>query len=447
MSFPFLICINCEKEKDDDSFLLLGLKDEKNLNKNNLEISNSDINQNVSTNNFLEIIDYPYSLNNNQIENNNDNNIPEQVYIPIKTENIKRNKIDDFDDDLLDIKPPKLFKAPCKDINNNNKDNKLTYLDKKDDIIPTENNNNVGNEVHSFLKLNSNNSESYINNDNSIMNNKILLTNYYKNFQNNHNQQNENSNIEKDKKEIDTNNNINTNNTNINKFTGLKVDYPYPDTHGFFLKSNEKTLLTNIPANNNVLNSNTKNSKNGEKRVEKKLFLKKIKNKVSGQKNKDKNYFFPSDFKKPKNKAKSNYNVNIDKIKDNLNKEKKNTKIKDIELKNQLFKKKKKLTFNSLGNFNNKFDLKFRTSNDDINMIFNQTEINKCHNSNNIYLENIINKKFNARNKSLFKFYFEKRKITNTSCITRMANQTKFYSSKSYTNPFIKPYDFKKNNI
>ena len=92
MSFPFLICINCDKEKNDDSFLLLGLKDEKNLNKNNLDnsnlMSNSDINANNSTNNYLEIIEYPYSLNNNQIENNNDNNISEQVYIPIKTETI-----------------------------------------------------------------------------------------------------------------------------------------------------------------------------------------------------------------------------------------------------------------------------------------------------------------------------------------------------------------------
>lgn len=446
MSFPFLICINCEREKDDDSFLLLGLKNEKNLNKNNLEysnLSNSHINPNISTNNYLEIIEYPYSLNNNQDENNNDNNISEQVYIPIKTENIKRNKIEDFDDDLLDIKPPKLFMAPYKDKKVINQENKLTYLDKKDDKTSTENNNNINNEVHSFLKLNSNNSESYINNDNSIMNNKILLTNYYKNSQNNHSQQNEQSNIDKDKKEIEISNinDINTSNSNINKFIGLKVDYPFPDTHGFFLKSNEKTSLIN----NNELNSNKNNSNDGENRVEKKLFFKKMKKKVSFQKNKNKKNYFPFEFKKPKNKAKSNYNVTIDKIKVNFIKKK--TKIKEIELKNQLLKKKKRLTFNSLGNFNNKFDLKFKTRSDDINMFFNQTEKNKLHNSSNIYLNNIINKKINARNKSPFKFYCKKRKIINTSYISRMANENKIYSSKTYTNPFVKPYDYKKNNI
>ena len=458
MSFPFLICINCDKEKNDDSFLLLGLKDEKNLNKNNLDnsnlMSNSDINANNSTNNYLEIIEYPYSLNNNQIENNNDNNISEQVYIPIKTETIKRNIIEDFDDDLLDIKPPKLFVAPNKDNKDNNQENKIVYNDKNKYKIPMENNNIINNEVNSFIKVNSNNSESYINNDNSIINNKILLTNYYKNAQNknNNDQQNDQSNVEKDKKEIETSNINDINNSNIknnNKFVGLKIDYPFPDTHGFYLKSNEKSPSINLPANNNDLNSNKKSLKDGENgRNRKNLFLKKMKNKVSGQKNKNKNYFFQSDFKKPKNKAKSNYNVNIDKIKANLVKEKKNARIKDIELKNKMFKKKKKLTFNSLSNFNNKYDLKFRTSNDETIMFFNQTEINKLHNSNNIFLKNIINKKINMRYKNIFKSYYEKRKITNTFNISRVANQSNIYSSKNYTNPFITPYDYlKKINI
>ena len=41
MSFPILICTNCDKEKDDDNFLLLGLTPkEKGKSKNNYIDSN-----------------------------------------------------------------------------------------------------------------------------------------------------------------------------------------------------------------------------------------------------------------------------------------------------------------------------------------------------------------------------------------------------------------------
>ena len=110
MSFPLLICSNCEKDVNNDSFLLLRYNNEKELK----EVSFTD--NNNSTNNYLEIIDYPYSLNNNQLESNNENDLSEQIYYPAKTEEKKiERKFDDFDDDLLDIKPPKLFTKVNKD--------------------------------------------------------------------------------------------------------------------------------------------------------------------------------------------------------------------------------------------------------------------------------------------------------------------------------------------
>ena len=107
-------------------------------------------------------------------------------------------------------------------------------------------------------------------------------------------------------------------------------------------------------------------------------------------------------------------------------------------------KKKKKLTFNSLSNFNTRFDLKAKKTSDDVSAFFNQTENHKFKKSNNFLLESLINKKINARNKNIFKSYLENRKKLNKSHIYRAANQTNIFSTKSYTNPFIEVYDYKK---
>ena len=444
MSFPLLICSNCEKDVNNDSFLLLRYNNEKELK----EVSFTD--NNNSTNNYLEIIDYPYSLNNNQLESNNENDLSEQIYYPAKTEEKKiERKFDDFDDDLLDIKPPKLFTKVNKDKIEEKKEVsqpiKTEPEEPKDKILKIEVNNYFSNELNNDKKMYSNKSESLINNDNSIMNNKLLLTNYKKNSSNNNEKKENVEKIENNKNEIITRNltDIN-NNINDNKIIGLKVDYPCPDTDSLYFKSNRKFSLNtkdnkNIKESKNKKNEKDKDKENEIKGEEKKLFSKKIK-KFQKEKDNNSKKIIEYDIKKPKNKALSNYNVSIDKIKANFDK----NKIKNNNIKNQMIKNKKKLTFNSLSNFSNRFNLKQKKISDDVSAFFNQTENYKFQKSNNILLQSIINKKINARNKNIFKSYFESNKKINKSHYSRAFNQTTIFNTKTYTNPFLKVFDYKK---
>ena len=448
MSFPLLLCTNCEKQKeDDDDFLLLGLKNQKGFLKNNFSNSNgfSFSDNNNSTNN-LEIIEYPYSSEINQTEGNNNDKISEQVYQPVKTDFVKVKKQNlDYDDDLLDIKPPKLFietnKNEINDINEiphlktepTNKVENNLYKDNNFDIIRHD--------VNAHVKMSSNNSESLINNDNSIMNNKILLNNYYLNSQNNKNLQDNFQKIQNVHKKVGTDdlNNINntTNNNNI-KIIGVKVDYPCPDTNSFYLNNNtnEKTSLKNKDTEEV---SNKKKSIIAESEInEKKLFLEKMKKNVLS-KNYIKKSFNKIDKIKPKIKGKkSNINVNIDILNINFQKKKKNSNIKNNNNNNNITIK-KKLTFNTLSNFNSRFKLKVKHSNDEITF-FNQTENFQLQKTNNFLLKNILNKKINDKTQNLFKSFLERRKIGKISSISRVANKTTINTSNTFTNPFIKTY-------
>ena len=449
MSFPLLLCTNCEKQKEeDDDFLLLGLKNEKGLFKNNFSNSNAlsfSDNNNNSTNNNLEIIEYPYSSENNQVEENNNDKIEEHVYQPVKTDFVKVKKQSlDYDDDLLDIKPPKLFTEPNKDETNDVPHLKTEPTNKFENNLYKDNNfSNFKHEGNNHVKMYSNtNSESLINNDNSIMNNKILLTNYYINLQNNKNLP---ENLDKmqteHKKEIANDINIVNNINNItncnNKIIGVKVDYPCPDTNSFYINNNnEKTSLKN-----NIEESNKKNEKIKENEInEKKLFLEKMKQKVVS-KNYIKKSFNKLDKAKPKIKGKkSNFNVNIDIININLEKKKKNSFTND----NNFKKTRKKLTFSSLSNFDNRFNLRSKNSNDNLSTFFNQTENFQFQKTNNFLLKNILNKKINERKKVISKTFLEKRKIDNTISISKIANQTTINSTNPSINPFLKTYQPKK---
>ena len=441
MNFPFLVCTNCEKDVNNDSFLLLRYNNEKELK----EVSFTD--NNNSTNNYLEIIDYPYSLNNNQLESNNENDLSEQIYYPAKTEEKKiERKFDDFDDDLLDIKPPKLFTKVNKDKIEEKKEVsqpiKTEPEEPKDKILKIEVNNYFSNELNNDKKMYSNKSESLINNDNSIMNNKLLLTNYYKNYTVNCEIPDDVNKIKKNDKESISRNftDINNNNNSNNKIIGLKVDYPRPDTDSLYFASNTKQSLNILEAEKKQENTNKTIHKVNEKKEEKKLFLKKI-NKIHKDKDNKTKKIIEFNLTKPKTKTLSTYNANIYKLKSKF--EKKN-KMKNNNDKKQIIEKKKKLTFNSISNFSNRFNLKSKKTSDDVSAFFNQTENYKFTKSNNFLLESIINKKINARNKNIFKSYFENRNIVNKSYIYRAANQTNIFSTKSYTNPFLEVFDYKK---
>ena len=435
MSFPILICTNCDKEKDDDNFLLLGLTPkEKGKSKNNYIDSNlvSFSDNNNSTNNYLEIIEYPYSSNNNQVENDNDNKIKETIYKPVITEIAqKKKKLIDYDDDLLDIKPPKLFTEQCEDEKSEIKNIKIENENKSVKNIPIEN--NYKNESHE--KMDSNISESLINDDNNIMNNKILLSNYYLNSQSrkktlNHMEKIKSNQIKEETKTINDINNLTNSN---NKKIELKINYPFPDTNSPPLNYNKNISLKKENIKKEEIKKSEKTKLNENK--EKNLFHKKIKNKIE-EKNINKK-ISKFNFIKPKNKAKSFNNFNIDIIKNNFRKKKEGT---NYDFKNRIIKKKNISNLNDLSNYGKKFNLKSKNSNDEINSFFTKTESYNFGKSNNILLINLLHKKINDRNKKNLKTFLEKRKKENTSYLSRIENQSRIYSSKTYINPFIKAY-------
>ena len=128
----------------------------------------------------------------------------------------------------------------------------------------------------------------------------------------------------------------------------------------------------------------------------------------------------------------------------NFAKERKNISLKDNkEFTNLTIKKRKKLTFNSLSNFENRFNLRMKkTSN--ISTFFNFTETFKIKKSNNLLLKNILDKKINEKNKNIFKSFFEKKKKNYKSYLSRIDNKSSIISSTTYTNPFITTYKHKR---
>ena len=94
---------------------------------------------------------------------NKENDSIKQMYYQIETNNIKKEKnFEDFDDYLLDIKPPKLFIEPY---NNKADNNQLFEIEPKckkeiNKLVKKENSFNINPKEH--IKMNSNNSESLI---------------------------------------------------------------------------------------------------------------------------------------------------------------------------------------------------------------------------------------------------------------------------------------------
>ena len=127
MNFNFFICNTCENEEEDANLLIFGSKKQNILIKNNKKkintkslISSSD--NNNSTSNYLEIIEYPYNFNN--IDSND--YVPDPLPPLEKSNNKKKKGLNNDDDFLAGIKPPKLFSEGTKD----NKVNKEILVNK-----------------------------------------------------------------------------------------------------------------------------------------------------------------------------------------------------------------------------------------------------------------------------------------------------------------------------
>ena len=411
MNIQFLICSNCEKEKYDDEFIFLDNIKHKNIFKKeeiDLNYQSSSCNNN-STDNVLEIIEYPYSLNNNVtlLEDKPTINYP------------PKKEIKKYDDDSDDIKAPKLLSEGNKEEKNPNNANKKN--------------------VH--IKMNSTNSESLINNDNSIMQNKALLLNYYKNSEIINN--NKINNLIKKENKYDSPKKIINNETNnskniiTNKIIGIKVDYPCPDTNSFSpLFSNEA-----INKKNEI---KIKKQKKIEKK-EKKFFLKKIKNKdkLRSECN-DEKKSLEIKFKKQKSKANSNNTINIDKI--NVKSIKNETKnLKENYNKNLMINEKKNFTFYSFSNLGNIYNLRGNKSNyNKKNWLYKSECV--YPKSNNFFIKSIL---YNKNNQKVGKDFrkLNKKASLNVTHSSNIINQSHVYSSKTYINPFIKHLNYKNKNI
>ena len=173
-------------------------QEEKN-NPDNLLLSTND-NNNSSYN--LEIIDYPYSSN--------------------------------FNDDKTVT-----MNSACKNINTKNKTNILINNYNPQKILKEERNNSIKLFNYDFYNSSSNSSSGIINNEDSVIQNKMLLNAYYQNYNNfNPNNINNKNNIP-NKKQIKYNfqkNKIKGKKIKDNTLE-IKVEYPNPDSQEFLSKS------------------------------------------------------------------------------------------------------------------------------------------------------------------------------------------------------------------
>ena len=107
-----------------------------------------------------------------------------------------------------------------------------------------------------------------------------------------------------------------------------------------------------------------------------------------------------------------------------------------------LKKKKKKVTFRSLLNFENKYNLSFKHTMDKEHTSFFK-EQNQRPKLNNLDLKNILNNNINDKSKHI-KTSMTTKKFKGISHISKIANLNNSISSQNYQNPFKNIYKRKK---
>lgn len=274
MNIKNYICINCEAEKEDNSYLFFkqrNLKEIKEVHKaknthiNKKSIVSTTDNYN-SMNNDLEIIEYPYSFTNNEYSP-----IPHASSSQVGAETKK--KFLKYENYINKISPL---------IVGNNKENKYPKnfnlieanleIQKLNELREIMINNNENNNTD---RKETPNNSSLINNDDSIMNHKAFIDNYNSNTL-------KNKNIKIIKNE---NNIINHSKKMSNKINEVKVDYPCPDSNFFMQNSNllntnsnkEKSIIRQIQSQKDVNNKiETKQNDIKDKKIKVKLSSKNI---------------------------------------------------------------------------------------------------------------------------------------------------------------------------
>ena len=436
MNFKLFLCINCQKEEENDNFFTFLPKNLNGIYKNN----NSNINKkyilsssdNNSTNN-LEIIEYPYS--NNYIDNNY--YIPELPAPEVKS-NIKKNKYE-YDDLLDKIKTPKLYNEVRKDnkIENNILQNKKEDERNKEIIIIDD----VNGQRNISLK------DSLIEKNDVIQNNKELLINFTPNYNSNLHYYPNNEQNDKNEK-YNNNNNKNSNNNNR-----VKVDYPCPDIDNFIIKKFNGTNINNlenleIDENYSFKDIENKNNKEKEKIFIDQKIIKKNRKEISSK-----------TYKNVKNEKILNSNKCVKKIDKKKNGNLEEKKIFKIKLNKNKCKIKKKIKYLDNTNKNSRLITSLKIIDNNIskegikNEIKNRSILSKSRSRylSNAFLGNLLLNKKNLKFRNTYENIVEKRKkniqLNNSTNIKINNNQNKIYCSKTYINPFSLKYIKNQKNL
>ena len=300
MNFKFLICNNCDKDKE-DSILSFEDKVLKDFFKNN----NTDINiksilsssdNNIAANNNLEIIEYPYNYNNSQDDYNNE--IPSFIPSPEKSNDLIKKTLNKEDSFYETIKPPKLYN-----------ESKNEFKDIKE---PKERKENFMNSS-SHIKQHSKESLSLIQYEDSIVQNKALLTKYYSNFHKGLNNYNNNiiinNEINKDNINEKKNDIINKNN-NMDNFNNNETNKINKNNDNKKIKKyNNINNNKNNKNNNNETNKNNNSNETNKSITNNKNYNKKTSNKINNNiKSFDSNNIKINISKKVENNNKNNIN-------------------------------------------------------------------------------------------------------------------------------------------
>ena len=494
MNFNELICNNCENEKE-NSFLFFEGKDSKDLIKNkntNINIKSllSSSDNNNSTNN-LEIIEYPYIYNCNENEDDNpeptpraddennskkkDNNINEPQYKEPQYRETQYREPQYKEPEYKEpqyrepeykepqyrepqYKEPQYKEPQYKEPQYKEPQKKETFVYETPKICnqSTENNNNMtkNKEVHnvSHNKQNSKESSSLINIEDTLIQNKVLLTDYYTNMNNKilntesiH--ENNSHNASLDKKE-----DINSN-SNIQNISEIKVKYPNPDINIINQEIDNKNLGNEFKnaTYNKIVTEPIKEIKVKKKAFNGKKILKNINNGRLGI-NKEKKHKLNNN-SIVVNVQNKNYKYNKKSI-NNLNKNKNNRK-KMLNVNTEKIIVRKKYTERKLSSKTNE-------------LIFSYKNIDKSSfSTNNLQKseQSLINLSKN-RVRYLSHTYFGKSLLNNSTNRNTFSNMTNkndsnlnssenlkcislysLNSSKTYVNPFAQIYDRKKRNF
>ena len=216
MNILFSACNGCDNTIEKESFFHFNKKESRiSLISNKYEKPKEEIISNGSTNNNLEIIEYPYDIDFNDENNNQLNSNYNDIAF------FQNNYDFNVNNNIKNLYDERIYNCEILDNNFNLK--------------------NFGNISSSDI----------INNEDSILQNKALLLNYYNNNQNLKNNNNKYNNKNNNNKSDNKKNNMikkikikNDKNSNITKKDdkiGLKVEISYPDSDTFISKNNNKS--------------------------------------------------------------------------------------------------------------------------------------------------------------------------------------------------------------